>query len=290
VKPPPFGYVEPRTMAEVLDLLATHGSDARLLAGGQSLVPLMNFRLARPAVLVDLNRVAGLDTIDPHSGGALYIGSMVRQRTLERWAAQHVGWGLLARTLSLLGHTAIRTRGTIGGSLAHADPAAELPALLLCLDGEVVVRSRTRRRVIAAAEFFRGPLMTALEPDELIVEVHFPKPTGRWVIDEIARRHGDFALGGVVANAGRDGSGTVSDVRIALFGVADTPVRAREAESVLNGSPWPPSDAALTEAARLATYRLDPPGDLQATSAYRSRVARVLTRRALAAVCAQDAA
>jgi aerobic carbon-monoxide dehydrogenase medium subunit len=286
LKPAAFGYVDPETVGEVLDVLAEYGSEARLLAGGQSLVPLMNFRLARPSLVVDLNRVAGLDRIDEEPDGSLRIGAMVRQQTLECWAAERQTWGFLARALALIGHAAIRTRGTIGGSLAHADPAAELPAVLLCLDGEVIVRRRDRLRVIAAANFFRGPLTTALEPDELLVEVRFKAPPmrGGWAFEEVARRHGDFALVGVAACAGRAESGELADVRLALFGVADTPLRAIEAERSLQGKTGP-STSSLDEAVRLAAEPLHPASDLQASGAYRARVARVLVRRALASAC-----
>jgi carbon-monoxide dehydrogenase medium subunit len=280
VKPAAFAYADPRTVDEVLDLLAEYGSEAKVLAGGQSLMPLMNFRLARPSVVVDMNRVAKFDAIDEQPDGSLRIGAMVRQQTLERWAAQRPTWGLLARGLALIGHAAIRTRGTIGGSLAHADPAAELPALLLCLGGEVILRRHDRQRSIPAADFFRGPLTTAIEPDELLVEVRLnpPPQPGAWALEEVARRDGDFALVGVAACAGRADTGELTDARVALFGVADTPVRAVEVERALSAG------APVADTAQLASEKLDPRTDLQATAAYRSRVVRVLVWRALASM------
>jgi carbon-monoxide dehydrogenase medium subunit len=221
------------------------------------------------------------------SDGSLRVGATVRQRALERWTTARAAWGLLHRALSLIGHPAIRTRGTVGGSLAHADPASELAAILLCHDGTVIARRRTRQRTLSAAELFQGPLTTALAPDEVLTEVRLPAlPAGAgWALEEVARRHGDFALVGVAAVLAVDASGTVSDARLALFGVADTAVRVPEAEAVLRGQALSP--AALAEAARRATQRLDPPSDLQADATYRRRVARVLSERALAAAAAR---
>jgi aerobic carbon-monoxide dehydrogenase medium subunit len=289
MKPAPFAYADPRTPDETLDLLAEFGDDAKILAGGQSLLPLMNFRLARPSVLVDINRVSGLEALSEESNGALRVGAMVRQRTLERWTNARPAWGLLHKALSLIGHAAIRTRGTVGGSLAHADPASELSALLLCHEGTVIARRRDGQRALSAAEFFAGPLTTTLGPDELLVEVHLPAlPAGAgWAFEEVTRRHGDFALIGVAAVLTLDPSGTVSDARLALFGVGDTAVRIPASEAVLRGQP--PNPAALAEAARRAAEQLDPPSDLQATAMYRRRVARVLSERALAAAAARAA-
>jgi CO/xanthine dehydrogenase FAD-binding subunit len=283
VKPAPFAYVDPRTVPETLDLLAEHADAAKPLAGGQSLMPLMNFRLARPSVLIDLNRVAGLAELTEDSDSSLRLGAMVRQRTLERWAASRPRWGLLARALSLVGHAAIRSRGTVGGSIAHADPASELPAVLLCHDGAVIVRRRGAERTIPAAELFLGPLTTVLEPDELLVEVRLPAlPAGAgWGFEEVARRHGDFALVGGAAVLASDGTGTIRDARLALFGAADTPVRASAAEALLEGRAVS-DESAIAEAARLAAEGLEPQTDLQATSDYRRRVARVLSERVLA--------
>jgi aerobic carbon-monoxide dehydrogenase medium subunit len=288
MKPAPFEYADPRTVDEAVALLGTHGDDAKVLAGGQSLVPMLALRLARPSVVIDVNRVAGLDGIT-QNGAQIAVGALVRQRALERWAAERAP--LLTTALGHVGHAPIRTRGTVAGSIAHADPASELPALLLCLDGAVVARSGRGTRTIAAAEFFQGPLMTALAADELVTETRWTLPAAHtgWGFREMARRHGDFALVGVavVLTLAR---GAVADARIALFGAAATPVRAGAAEQALRGHP--PSDSALAEAARLATTGLETVSDIHAPAAYRASVTRTLTGRALAdaAARAKDAA
>jgi carbon-monoxide dehydrogenase medium subunit len=278
VKPAPFEYADPRTLPDALEQLAAHGDDAKVLAGGQSLVPMLNLRLARPGVVVDVNRVAGLDTLEERDG-VVRVGALVRQRTLERWAGDRAP--LLAAALRSIGHTAIRARGTVAGSLAHADPAAELPALVLCLDGSVVARSRRGERVVPAADLFAGPLMTTLGADELVTETRWPLPPRHagWGFHEVARRHGDFALVGVAAVVTVRG-GRVERAAVSLFGVGPTPVRATAAEARLLGQA--PTAAAVDEAARAAAAGLDPADDLHAPASYRRRVARTLTARALA--------
>lgn len=278
MKPAPFDYVDPRTVDEALERLHRHGDDAKVLAGGQSLVPMLNFRLARPAVVIDVNRVAGLDGIE-EDGDALRVGALVRQRRLERWAQGRAP--LLAEALSHVGHLAIRTRGTVAGSVAHADPAAELPALLLCHEGSVVARRQGAERLIPAADFFQGPLATALAPDELVTETRWPlAPRGAgWGFREVARRQGDFALVGVAVLVTL-ARGVLQDVRIALFGAAAVPLRARATEAALRG--LAPAPGALDEAARLAAEALDAQDDLHAPAAYRRRVARTLIVRAVA--------
>jgi carbon-monoxide dehydrogenase medium subunit len=277
VKPAPFDYFAPHDLDEVLERLAELGDDAKILAGGQSLMPMLNLRLARPAALVDINRLAGLDTLAA-DGGALCVGARVRQRALERWAGAQQP--LLAAALRLVGHLAIRNRGTVAGSIAHADPASELPALLLCLDGAVVARSRAGQRTIPAGDFFLGPLTTALRSDELVTETRWPLPGPRagWGIHEVARRHGDFALAGAVALV-EVGGGGIASARVALFGAGATALRARGVERALRGQR--PSPALIEEAAGAAADGLDPPSDLHASAAYRRRVARTLTARAL---------
>jgi carbon-monoxide dehydrogenase medium subunit len=278
VKPAPFEYVDPRSIDEVVEHLARHGEDAKLLAGGQSLMPMLNLRLARPSVIVDLNRVAGLDGIT-EGDGVLRVGALTRQRRLERWAASRVP--LLAAALRLVGHTAIRTRGTVVGSIVHADPAAELPALLLCLDGAVVARSQAGERRIVAADLFRGPLMTSLRADEVVVETSWrlPSAAAGWSVREMARRHGDFALVGVavVLILAR---GAIARAHIALFGAGPVPVRAEAAERALAGQT--PKPALIADAARLAVEGLEPMSDLHAPASYRLSVAQTLTARALA--------
>jgi aerobic carbon-monoxide dehydrogenase medium subunit len=284
VKPPPFEYVDPRTLAETLERLATHGDDAKVLAGGQSLMPMLNLRLARPAVIVDINRVAGLDGLTTENGH-LRVGALVRQRALERWAASHAP--LLAAGLRLVGHAAIRNRGTVAGSIAHADPASELPALLLCLDGAVVAESRRGRREIAARALFQGPLVTALAADELITETRFALPRAHegWGFHEVARRHGDFALVGVAALIMRE-AGRVVRARIALFGAGPTPLRAEAAEHALAGREATPKHVAAAAAAGAAA--LAPVADLHASADYRRRVARTLLERALTDAAARS--
>ena len=277
MKPAPFAYFDPRTLPEALDRLAQHGDDAKILAGGQSLVPMLNLRLARPAAIVDINRVAGLDGLSVERG-ELRLGALVRQQTLERWAQAHLP--LVAAALRLVGHRAIRARGTVAGSIAHADPASELPALLLCLDGAVVARSRSRERTIAAGNFFQGPLATALEADEIATETRWALPaagTG-WGFHEIARRHGDFALAGVAAQVRLTGH-RVDEARVALFGVGPTAVRSRTAEARMQGRAGGASD--IAEAAAAGAADLSPDSDLHASGDYRRRVARTLIGRAL---------
>jgi len=280
VKPAPFEHVAVDSAAEAVAVLAQHGGDAKVLAGGQSLVPMLNMRLSRPAVLVDINRAAGLDRLT-ESNGVLSVGALVRQRALERWATARCP--LVAEALKSVGHLAIRTRGTVVGSIAHADPASELPALLLCLDGSVIARAARGERTLRAGDFFVGPLVTALEPDELVSEVRvsLPPPGAGWGFSEVARRHGDFALVGAAALLSCGGDGRVTRARIAFFGVGGTPVRGEAAEGALTGHA--PTAAAIRDAARAAANALAPDGDLHATASYRKRVAAVLAERTLTA-------
>jgi carbon-monoxide dehydrogenase medium subunit len=286
MKPAPFEYRDPRALEEALALLAEHGDAAKVLAGGQSLVPMLNFRLARPGVLVDVNRVAALDALS-EDGGLLRLGALVRQRRLERWAADRAP--LLAAALRLVGHPAIRTRGTVAGSIAHADPAAELPALLLALDGVVVARRRSGQREIRAVDFFQGPLATALEADEMIVETRWRLPSGAagWGFHEVARRHGDFALAGAVAVVAVH-EDRVAEARVAVFGCGPTPLRAEAAEAALRGRRADPS--VLAEVGRAAAAPLAPHDDIHASATYRRRVAATLVTRALADAVARAGA
>jgi carbon-monoxide dehydrogenase medium subunit len=277
MKPAPFAYYDPRSVDEVVARLAEHGDDAKILAGGQSLMPMLALRVARPAVVVDINRIGGLDTLDVTSG-TLRIGALVRQRALERWAVTRAP--LLAATLRMVGHVAIRTRGTVVGSVSHADPASELPALFLLMDGVAVARGRGGERAVPARELYVGPLTTSLRSDEVVVETRWslPAATAGWGFHEVARRHGDFALVGVAAVVTVAG-GRVDSARIAFFGAGPTPMRATAAEETVAGAPATP--ATIGEAARLAADALHPDSDLHATAAYRKRVARTLTERAL---------
>ncbi len=277
MKPAPFEYHDPRTVDETVALLAQYGDDAKILAGGQSLLPMLNLRLARPAAVIDINRVPGVDDI-VERGPTVRVGALVRQRAFERWAGARLP--LVAAGLALVGHAPIRNRGTVAGSVAHADPASELPALLLCLDGAVIARSADGEREIAAADFFQGPLMTAARADELVTHTRWSVPaagTG-WGFHEVARRHGDFALVGVAALV-TVRAGVVQHARVALFGAGATPVRARRAEAALTGQR--PSDGVIGEAAAQAAAEIAPDSDLHATAAYRRRAARTLVTRAL---------
>ncbi len=282
MKLPSVEYEAPATVAEAAGLLAEHQDEASVLAGGQSLIPLLALRLARPAVLVDINGVAELSGISPVNG-SLAIGATTREYMAEESAQVAEAVPLLAAALPLIGHEAIRNRGTIGGSLAHADPAAELPAVARALDAEFVVRSAAETRVIAAADWFEGYLATARRPDELLTEVRFPKapPGAGAAFEEVARRHGDFAIVGLAAQLTLTADGVISDARLAFSGVADVPVRAKDAEDVLKGQR--PSSELFAAAARVATAAIDPPADLHGSSEYRKKVAAALVRRGLKA-------
>jgi CO/xanthine dehydrogenase FAD-binding subunit len=265
VKPAPFAYEEPRSVEEAVGLLARHGDEAKVLAGGQSLIPLLNFRLARPERLVDVNRIDELAYIRRRDG-TLHLGALARMASLERSPLVAARWPLLIEAARLVGHPQIRSRGTVGGSVAHADPAAELPAALTALGASFEAASRRGRRTLAAEEFFVTHLTTALEPDELLVEITVPPlpPQSGVAIVEHARVHGDFALGGaaVVVGAGR--------ASIVLLAAGPTPLRAVAAEEALVGG------AGVDEVAELATGAVDASrGD------YRRALARELTRRAL---------
>ena len=279
MKPPAFEYVAVASTEEAVAQLAAHGDDARLLAGGQSLMPILNMRLATPGRLVDLNRVRTLSYIVERAGGVA-IGAMTRQRTVERSEFVAAAVPLLAEALPWVGHTAIRNRGTIGGSLAHADPAAELPAVAVCLDARFTLRGEAGERTLAAREFFRGYLTTALAPTELLAEVWFPSAlpgTGAaWI--EFARRHGDYALVGVAAVVTLEGS-TVRRASLAVTGVDGVPVRAVDAERLLIGAPL--SAESMAAAAESVRRTLEPQDDIHATAAYRRHLAGILTVRAL---------
>jgi carbon-monoxide dehydrogenase medium subunit len=279
MKPAPFEYFAPTSAEAALDLLGEHGADAKLLAGGQSLVPTMNFRLAQPSVLVDLNRISDLAFVRPN--GVLSIGAMTRQAALERSpeVARHAP--LLAAALPHIAHPQIRNRGTLGGSLAHADPAAELPAVAVALGAEIVVRNRRGERRHAARDFFQGLFSTTLEPDDLLVAVDFPAlPEGTgWSFQEVARRHGDYALVGVAATLGMSGS-TCRTASIVLFAVGGGPVVAAAAQALLEGAEL--TDARIHDAARCAAHDdIDPVGDIHASAAYKRHLAEVLVGRAL---------
>jgi aerobic carbon-monoxide dehydrogenase medium subunit len=281
MKLPQVDYEAPTTVSDAVELLAEHEDDASVLAGGQSLIPLLAMRLARPAVLIDINGIPGLSGISA-TNGQVAIGAMTREYVAEESGTVAGAVPLLTAALPLVGHEAIRSRGTVGGSLAHADPAAELPAVARALDAEFVVRGPSGERVIPAAEWFEGYLTTSRRPDELLVEVRFPaaEPGTGTSFQEVARRHGDFAIVGLAASLTLS-AGAISDARLAFANVSDVPVRATGAEDLLVGES--PSAELFDEAARRATAGIDPPGDLHGSPEYRKKVAATLVRRGLRA-------
>lgn len=283
MKPASFEYHRPRDVAEAMALLSDLGDDAKVLSGGQSLVPMLNFRLARPVALVDLGDLDELRFVRPTDTGLL-VGGLVTHRALECEVELPPAFRLLRRTASLIGHYPIRVRGTLGGSLAHGDAAAEWCLLAVVLEAVITVASTRGRRRIAATEFFRGTLETALEPDELIVEVEFPTPTRQVEITEITRRSGDFAVVAAAVQLGISG-GYVRSAQLGLGGVADTVVRVAEAERVLVGADVGGDATELfREAAYAASRSVSPPSDLQGSGEYRRRLAGVLLERSLRAI------
>jgi aerobic carbon-monoxide dehydrogenase medium subunit len=286
MKPAPFSYHAVRRLDDAVRLLGEFGDDAKLLAGGQSLVPLMNFRLARPAHVIDLNRVGELAYLRVEDG-ELCIGAMTRQREVEQSPLVAERWPLLTAAVRQIGHVQIRNRGTVGGSLAHADPAAELPAAVTVLGGTVVVRNRTGSRALAAEQFFLRPLTTALAPDEVLIEVRIPparQHTGS-AFQEVSRRQGDFALVGVAAAVTVDEAGLVVHCRLVFTGVGPRPVRSRVAEAMLEGARLEPES--LRRATRAAAEELQPDTDIHAGAEYRREVGAVLACRALAEAAAR---
>jgi CO/xanthine dehydrogenase FAD-binding subunit len=269
MKPAAFGYLAPRTREEAIAALSRYAGDAKVLAGGQSLVPLLNFRLTSFRYLVDINRIQDLDYIRT-DGDHLAVGALARHRTVERSVDAARACALLPEALELVGHPVIRQRGTVCGSIAHADPSAELPAVLTALGGSVVLDGPSGRRTVEAEDFFLGYLMTSLQPDELVVETRFPMlPSGTGVaFEELARRHGDFAIVGVACAALPDGS-----LRLGICGANSVPFRPRDAEAAA-------AQGDLVEAGRLAAAASDPDGDLHATAEYRRSMVSTLVQRA----------
>jgi CO/xanthine dehydrogenase FAD-binding subunit len=280
VKPAPFEYVAVSTAAEAATLLRQFGDDAKVLAGGQSLIPMLNFRLVQPKRLIDINPVAELDYIRAGESG-LAVGALTRTGTLERSVEALRLVPLVSEAVRLIGHPSIRHRGTVGGSLAHADPASELPTVALALDADLVVRNPDRERTIPAAEFFKGTFTTAREPDDLLTEVRFPvwPAHSGFAFLEFSRRNGDFAVAGVAVMLTVD-AGHVTRAAIALCGVASTPIRAPQAEQVLLGAV--PTAGVARAAAEAASAGLHPSSDISGTGAFRRQVARTYAERAIA--------
>lgn len=281
MKPAAFDYEAPRELDEALALLARHGDEATVLAGGQSLMPLLNFRLARPGVIVDVNGVAGLDGIERRDGGLL-VGALVRQARAERAPEIASAWPLVPAVLRWVGHPQIRNRGTVGGSVAHADPAAELPAVLAALAGRVHLTSAARgTRSVGWQEFFVGPLTTAREPDELLVALEAPaQPPGSvFAFQEFARRHGDFALGGAAVVLEHAADGSVARASIALLAAGPVPLRAHAAERALEGHVV--GEETARAAAAEAVRDISPSGDIHGSGEYRRGLIETLVRRTL---------
>jgi carbon-monoxide dehydrogenase medium subunit len=290
VKPAWFDYYAPRSVDEALHLLGDAGRDARVLAGGQSLMPMLNCRILSPAVLVDINRIEGLDRL--HVGAdSLTVGALVRHADLLRSADVRAGWPLLAEATAYVAHPAIRNRGTVCGSVSHNDPAAEQPSVLVTLDGTVVIAGAAGRRELAAEEFFTGMLSTALEPGEMVVELRYPRPsagTGAAFV-EFARRLGDFALAGAAATLTvRDGM--CEKARLTIVGMGDGAFRARDAEAALTGRALDPKTCkdAFAEAAAKVVAAVEPGDDVHASASYRRHLAGVLAARALETALARS--
>lgn len=289
MKPAPFLHRFADDAAHAVALLAEYGDEARILAGGQSLIPMMALRLARPEVLVDITRAADLGGLAVDAD-VVHIGAAVTGRRVERDEEVGVGHPLLTTTLGFVSHAEIRNRGTVCGSIAHADPAAELPAVLLATDGQLEVGGPAGRRLVPADAFFMSPYTTSLAEGEVLLGAQVPRLPSDvgWAVDELARRRGDFALAGCVAVLSLDEGGCADDVRIALFGLAGRAVRASEAEQFLRGRH--PDEAAIGTAARSAVAEVQVVGDLHGSAAFRRTAGAVVVERTLRTAVARAAA
>jgi len=281
MKPAPFEYHAPETLEEVLHLLAEHGDESKIIAGGQSLVPMLSMRLARPAQLIDVNGVTALAGIEL-ADGAVRIGATTRERDVERSPLVAPNAPALAEALPLIGHLAIRNRGTVGGSIAHADASGELPAVAMATDATMVVRGPSGERVVTADDFFLGHYTTAIDDDECLLRVDVPTAAASegWSVQEVARRHGDFALVGVVAMVALGADATIEQARVCLFGVGERPLRVADVESALVGAL--PTLETFASAAADATRDLTPGSDIHGSGDYRRHLAEVTVRRTLA--------
>jgi CO/xanthine dehydrogenase FAD-binding subunit len=280
MKPPKFTYACPQSVEEALALLAQGGEDTKLLAGGQSLVPLLNLRMAQVSALVDVNRLTELSFIR-RADGALHIGALTRHRQLEVSDEARMTLPLISRAASEVGHLAIRNRGTIGGSLAHADPAAEWPLVAVTLDAQLVLRSQNKTRTAAARDFFLAPLTTLIAADEMLCAVHFPVPAGKttWGFQELCRRPGDFALAAVACQLTLDQNGACTTASLAVGGAHSTPLLIAEVEKILKGSRG--EEEAIKTAAEVAASLVEPPSDVHGSSEFRRKMVRILTARTL---------
>lgn len=282
MKPAPFRYIAARSLDQALALKADHGDEARFLAGGQSLMPALNFRLTQPALLIDINPLAELGGISGAAPGMVRIGALRRYRELETAPDTPIALPLVNEAIPHIAHPQIRNRGTIGGNLAHADPASEMPAIVLALAGHLRAASLRGERWIAAADFFRGAFTTALEPDEVLLEVELPIPPPRsgTCFMEVARRRGDFALIGVACTVQLDDDNRCVSARIALCNAGDKPILAAAAGASLDGQKI--AAAEIDQAAELVQSAIDPGGSIHASTAFQRHLAGVLTKRALA--------
>ena len=280
MKPAAFEYRRATAVEDAVDQLTELGDEAKLLAGGQSLVPMMNFRLVRPSALVDVAGIPDLQYLEPHDGRGLKIGALTPHRWVEEMEDPELleGFSILKRAARWVGHYPIRTLGTFGGSIAHGDPSAEWCMLAALLDAEILAVGPGGERVIPASDFFHGFFMTALEPDEMIVELRFPQPAPNAALQEFARRAGDYAIVAAAVTLDVD-DGLCRSARVVLGGVADVPLRVSEAERVLEGAEI--GREAFEEAGREAAKAVDPPSDVQGTSEYRRDLSAVMVRRAL---------
>jgi CO/xanthine dehydrogenase FAD-binding subunit len=281
MKPAPFKYIAATSLEHALALKAEYGDDAKFLAGGQSLMPAMNFRLAQPAILIDINRIDGLGAIRPRDQGGACVGALVRYRTLERDSGLKAMFPLIAEALPHIAHPQIRNRGTIGGNLSHADPASELPAIAVALGARFHIQAAKQERWLEASHFFVGGLTTDLQPDEMLVEIELPLPrphTGSCFM-EVARRRGDFAIVGVAAMISLDQLDECTRVRLAFCGVGETPIDASSAADALMGRAL--TEEAFRDVAASVQTMIDPGGSVHATADYQRHIAGVLTERAL---------
>jgi carbon-monoxide dehydrogenase medium subunit len=282
MKPAPFAYHAPEQLDEMLGLLADEEREVRVIAGGQSLVPMMNFRLAVPDALVDLRRVRDVHHLRREPDGTLAVGAGVRQSAVLQEPVIRKGWPLLTEGARHIGHPQVRSRGTVCGSLVHHDPTAELPTLAVALDARMRIASARGTREVAAADFFVSHYEVALEPGEMLLEARFPpqpQPSG-WSFKEVARRRGDFALVGVAALVEPDGDGRASSARLVLCGVGERPFQALDAEQAVAGEAV--TGALIAEVERLVREAVQPAADIHASSEYRREAAGVLAARALA--------
>ncbi|MCA1396233.1 xanthine dehydrogenase family protein subunit M [Bradyrhizobium sp. BRP56] len=280
MKPPAFEYAAPSTLAEAVSLLASRNGNAKVISGGQSLMPMLAYRLAAPELLVDLRHLKDLAAIRIEADG-VRLGAKVRWCDIENDRRLAVSHPLLAEAIKHVAHYQIRNRGTVGGSVAHADPSAEMPGVALTCDARMTIVGPAGTRVEAAADFFTGPLETSLEPDEILTEVHLPAwpAERRWAFLEFARRKGDFAIAGVALHYDLDGGGRITDAHIGAIGIADRPIRLAEAEAVLNGNQV--TDKLIAMASAKARQTVDPPSDIHAPGAYRAALVATLLSRGL---------